>query len=81
MSVMALSFGLLWTYISAPPGEARGDDLATTRSAGRSRVFAVVTPVYAVTIAVAFVSGEAVLVINAALALYYAVAGIRRQGR
>ena len=43
----------------------------------RSRVFAVVAPVYAVSTAIAFVNAEAVLVLNAALAIYYAFAGFR----
>ncbi len=76
MSLTALSFGLLWLYISRHR-QKLGVTIPAAQIHRRSRVFAVVAPVYAVSIAIAFVNAEAVLVLNAALAIYYAFAGFR----
>lgn len=74
MSLMAISFGLLWTYITSNR-ELFGLDLTDEDIKHRTRLFTLGTPFYLASIGIAFISPEAVLVINAALAIYYAVAG------
>jgi uncharacterized membrane protein len=74
MSLMALSFSMLWTYITSRRDEL-GVDLTDAEIRHRTRLFTAGTPVYLAGIGIAFVSPEAVLVINALLAVYYAAAG------
>jgi uncharacterized membrane protein len=75
-ALMGLSFGLLWTYI-AGHREELGVELTDEEVRRRTNAFTLGTPIYLVSIAVAFISPGAVLVICALLALYYAVAGMR----
>jgi uncharacterized membrane protein len=74
MSLMAVSFGVLWTYITAHKREL-GVDITDEEIRHRTRLFTAGTPVYLAGIGVAFISPEAVLVIAALLAVYYAAAG------
>jgi len=76
MALMAVAFGLLWTYITKHR-EKLGVDLSDEEVRRRGRSFVIGNPIYLATIALAFVSPAAVLVVNALLAGYYAVAGMR----
>jgi uncharacterized membrane protein len=74
MSVMAASFSMLWMYITRRRQEL-GIDLTEAETRRRTRLFTAGTPVYLAAIGIAFLSPEAVLVINALIAVYYAGAG------
>jgi uncharacterized membrane protein len=74
MSLMAVCFGVLWTYITAHKREL-GVDLTDEEIRHRTRLFTAGTPVYIAGIGIAFISPEVVLVITALLAVYYAAAG------
>jgi uncharacterized membrane protein len=74
MSLMAVSFSVLWTYITTHRQEL-GVDLGDEEVRRRTRLFTAGAPVYLASIVIAFVSPGAVLVINALLAVYYAAAG------
>jgi uncharacterized membrane protein len=82
MSLMAFSFSALWIYITTHRQEL-GVDLGDEEIRRRTRLFIAGAPVYLASIGIAFVSPEAVLVINALVAVYYAAAGGMRspQGR
>jgi TMEM175 potassium channel family protein len=74
MSLISLSFGLLRTYIYARRDEL-GLDITDDQIRRRKRLFSAGTPVYLISIGIAFISPEAVLVISALLAIYYAAVG------
>jgi uncharacterized membrane protein len=74
MSLVSISFGVLRTYTYARRDEL-GLDLTDEQIRRRTRLFSAGTPVYVVSIGIAFVSPAAVLVITALLAVYYAAAG------
>jgi uncharacterized membrane protein len=74
MSLLAVSFSMLWTYITRRRQEL-GVDLTASEIRRRTRLFTAGTPVYLASIGIAFVSPEAVLVINALVAVYYAGVG------
>jgi uncharacterized membrane protein len=77
MSLMAVSFSVLWTYITTHRQEL-GVDLGDEEVLRQTRLFIAGAPVYLASIGIAFVSPGAVLVINALLAVYYAAAGAMR---
>jgi uncharacterized membrane protein len=74
MSLMAVNFSMLWTYITSRRDEL-GVDLTDAEIRHRTRLFTAGTPVYLAGIGIAFVSPEAVLAITALLAFYYAAVG------
>jgi uncharacterized membrane protein len=74
--VMGMSFGLLWTYITSHR-EALGVTLSDEEVRSTKRSFLIGNPIYAIAIAMSFVSAAAVLVIVALVAVYYAVVGMR----
>jgi uncharacterized membrane protein len=74
MSLMALIFSVLWTYVTSRREEL-GVDLIEEEIRRRTRLFTAGTPVYLASIGIAFVSPKAVLVIAALIAVYYAGAG------
>jgi uncharacterized membrane protein len=73
-SLMAISFSILWAYVTSHREEL-GVDLSDEEIRRRTRLFIAGTPVSLAAIGIAFVSPEAVLVITALLAVYYASAG------
>jgi TMEM175 potassium channel family protein len=73
---LAIAFGVLWTYI-ARHRASLGVELSDAEVRRTTMVFLIGNPFYAVAVAFAFISPAAVLVINALLALYYLVVGIR----
>ena len=76
--LMGLSYGLLWRYVTSPKRrEPLGVNLTDEQISSASRRFLAGNPLYAVAIGVSAVSATAVLVIVAAVAVYYAVAGMR----
>lgn len=76
MTLMGLAFGTLWVYITRHR-ELLGVELTDDEVQTATRRFILGNPFYALAIGISFVSPAAVLVIIAALALYYAVAGMR----
>ncbi|MDP9189126.1 MAG: TMEM175 family protein [Actinomycetota bacterium] len=74
MSLMAVAFGVLWTYITSHRDQL-GVELSEEEISRRTKLFTAGTPIYLLSIGLAFVSPEAVLVVTALLAVYYAVAG------
>lgn len=74
MALMGISSGLLWLYISRNP-DLHSASL-TPEEIHRTNRFALIGgPAYLVAIAIAFVSPALTLVINAALATFYAIVG------
>ncbi|MFL5907490.1 MAG: TMEM175 family protein [Solirubrobacterales bacterium] len=73
---LAIGFGLLWTYITRHRASL-GVELTDAEVRRTTMTFLIGNPFYAVAVLVAFISPAAVLVINALLALYYLVVGIR----
>jgi uncharacterized membrane protein len=73
---LAIAFGLLWTYITMHR-ESLGVELTDEQVRRTTLVFLIGNPFYAVAVVFAFISPAAVLVINALLAFYYLVVGIR----
>ena len=73
---MSLAYGFLWTYITNRK-QLLGVELTDDQVRHISRRFQIGTPFYAVQLAFAFINPAVVLVINAALAVYYMVAGMR----
>ncbi len=73
---MSLAYGFLWTYITNRK-QLLGVELTGDQVRRISRRFQIGTPFYAVQLAFAFINPAVVLVINAALAVYYMVAGMR----
>jgi uncharacterized membrane protein len=74
--LMAISFGVLWEYITRRR-QKLGVELSDEEVRRRSLAFQIGNPFYAVAVGVAFISPVAVLVIIGALAVYYMVAGMR----
>jgi uncharacterized membrane protein len=73
---MSVAYGFLWTYITNRK-ELLGVELSDEQIKRISRRFLIGNPLYVVQLIVAFISPALVLIINAALALYYMVAGMR----
>jgi TMEM175 potassium channel family protein len=73
---MSIAYTFLWTYITNRR-ELLGVELTEEEISRISKRFLIGGPVYAVGLIVAFISPAVVLVINAALALYYMLAGMR----
>jgi uncharacterized membrane protein len=73
---MSVAYGLLWTYITNRK-ELLGVELTDEQVRRISRRFLIGNPLYVVQLIVAFISPAVVLVINAALAVYYMVAGMK----
>ncbi len=83
MTLMSLGFGFLWTYITNPKRRQQlGVELSDEQIRQTTRTFLIGNPIYAVAIAISFISSAVVLVIIALLALYYAVpwGGMRSPG-
>jgi uncharacterized membrane protein len=74
--LMAIAMGTLWEYITRHR-KALGVELNDEQVRSITRSFHLGNPFYAVAVAMAFVSPVAVLVIIAAMALYYMVSGMR----
>jgi uncharacterized membrane protein len=72
MTLMGASFGALWGY-AAHHRQLLGDSLSNEEIRSRTRRFTIGTPVYALAMLVGLVSAVACLVINALLAVYYAL--------
>jgi uncharacterized membrane protein len=73
---MALAFGFLWTYITRHR-QALGVELSDEEIRRTTITFLIGNPLYAIAVIVALISPAVVLVIIAALALYYMVIGMR----
>jgi TMEM175 potassium channel family protein len=73
---MAIAYGFLWTYITSRR-DLLGVELTDEEIRQTSRRFLIGNPIYALAVAVSFISPAAVLVIIGALAVYYAVAGMK----
>jgi uncharacterized membrane protein len=67
MTLMGVSFGSLWLYIT------RRAEIGDARS--RTRRFVIGAPIYALSIGLALISAPACLVVNALLAVFYAAPG------
>jgi uncharacterized membrane protein len=74
MALMGLSSGLLWLYISRQP-KLHSPSLTEEEIARTNRYAMIGGPAYLVAIALAFVSPALTLVVNAALAGFYAFVG------
>jgi uncharacterized membrane protein len=72
MALMGVSFGMLWLYVSRRR-RLMGVDLTNEQIARMTRKFVAGAPIYALAVAVAFVSAPAALAVNAGLAIYYAL--------
>jgi uncharacterized membrane protein len=72
MAAMGLSFGSLWTYASGR-AQLLGETLSPAEVRRLTRRFTVGAPVYALSMLVALVSAPACLLLNALLAVYYAL--------
>jgi uncharacterized membrane protein len=73
---MAISYGLLWTYITNRR-EHLGVKLTDEEIRRTTVTFLIGNPFYALAVVVSFISPAVVLVINGLLAVYYMVAGMR----
>src|SRR5215212_10355727 len=73
---MSLAYGALWTYITKHK-DLLGVELTDEQIRRTSIRFQIGTPFYVVQLAFAFISPAVVLLLNAALAVYYMVAGMR----
>jgi TMEM175 potassium channel family protein len=73
---MGLSYGLLWTYITRHR-DLLGVEMSDEEIRSTSIRFLIGNPIYALAFAMAWISPDAVLLIIAGLAIYYAVAGMR----
>jgi uncharacterized membrane protein len=73
---MAISYGLLWTYITNRR-EHLGVKLTDEEIRRTTVTFLIGNPFYALAVVVSFTSPAVVLVINGLLAVYYMVAGMR----
>jgi uncharacterized membrane protein len=74
--LMAIAMGTLWEYITRHR-KALGVELNDEQVRSITRAFHLGNPFSAVAVAMAFVSPVAVLVIIAAMALYYIISGMR----
>jgi TMEM175 potassium channel family protein len=75
MTFMGLSFGGLWLYVAHRPDVGAVTRLQPSEVRSRTRRLVIGAPLYAVSVGVALVSAPACLVINALLAVYYALPG------
>jgi TMEM175 potassium channel family protein len=73
MTLMGLSFGAMWLYITRRPGVAAVAHLTPSEMRSSTRRFLMGTPLYALSIGLALVSAPACLAVNAVLAVYYAL--------
>jgi uncharacterized membrane protein len=73
---MGLAFGVLWTYITRHRATL-GVELSDEEVRRTNVIFLIGNPFYLVAVAVAFISPAAVLVIIAAVAVYYMLIGMR----
>lgn len=80
MALMGISSGLLWLYISRNPS-LHSASLTAAEIARTNRYALIGGPAYMVAIGLAFVSPPLTLVINAALAVFYAYVGRHESGR
>jgi uncharacterized membrane protein len=72
MTAMGVAFGALWSYASRH-GRLLGETLSPPEVQRLTRRFVVGSPVYLLSMLVALVSAPACLVLNALLAVYYAL--------
>jgi TMEM175 potassium channel family protein len=73
---MALSFAAMWTYIKRHR-HLLGVQLTDAEMRRTTLIFLIGNPFYAAAVAVSFISPALVLAINGALAVYYAVVGMK----
>jgi uncharacterized membrane protein len=73
---MGIAFGCLWTYITRHRAKL-GVEISDEQVRRTSVMFLIGNPFYAAALAVSFISPGLVLAIIAALAVYYAIAGMR----
>jgi TMEM175 potassium channel family protein len=73
---MGLAFGSLWTYITRHR-DTLGVELTDEEVRRTTLEFLIGNPFYAVAVVMAFISPAVVLIIVAAVAAYYGVAGMR----
>jgi hypothetical protein len=73
---MGIGFGVLWTYITKHR-RALGVELTDEEVRHTTVTFLIGNPIYAIAVAVSFVSAGAVLAIIALVAVYYMVVGMR----
>jgi TMEM175 potassium channel family protein len=73
---MAISYGLLWTYITNRR-ELLGVALTDEEIRRTTVTFLIGNPFYALAVVISFISPAVVLVINGLLAVYYMVVGMR----
>jgi uncharacterized iron-regulated membrane protein len=73
MTLMGISFGGMWLYITRRPEVVAVARLTPAEVNSRTRRFVIGAPLYALSIGLALVSAPACLAMNAFLALYYAV--------
>jgi TMEM175 potassium channel family protein len=73
MTLMGISFGGMWLYITRRPEVVAVARLTPAEVSSRTRRFVIGAPLYALSIGLALVSAPACLATNAFLALYYAV--------
>jgi uncharacterized membrane protein len=74
MALMGFSFGWLWRY--AVSRGLLADGLSDAEVRARTRNFTIGSPLYLVAALVALISAPACLLMNAALAVFYAVPGL-----
>jgi len=72
MAAMGMAFGALWSY-AVREHRLLGTSLSPAEAAALRRRFVIGAPAYLVAIGVAFVSAPACLILNALLAVYYAM--------
>jgi uncharacterized membrane protein len=72
MTLMGASFGALWQYVTRH-SELLADRLSKQEMRTRTRRFVIGSPIYGLAMCVALVSAPVCLVINALLAVYYAL--------
>jgi uncharacterized membrane protein len=75
MTLMGVSFGGMWLYITRRSGLGALGQLPPTEVRSRTRRFLLGAPLYATSIGLALVSAPACLAVNAVLAVYYALPG------
>src|SRR5262245_33937449 len=75
MTLMGVSFGGMWLYITSHAEVAAVAQLAPSEVRSRTRRFLLGAPLYALSIVLALISAPACLAVNAVLAVYYAVPG------
>jgi uncharacterized membrane protein len=75
MTLMGVSFGGMWLYITRHREVGVVTRLTPAEMRSRTRRFVIGAPLYALSIALATVSAPACLAVNAVLAVYYALPG------